>query len=97
MQGILGANCRHSYHAFIEGVMEPTYTEEQLKNIDPPDFKYEGKKYTHYEATQKQREIERTIRKWKIRLWSKGPQRRQASFPLLEPELGIGASLLITH
>lgn len=65
--GILGANCRHSYHAYIEGVMEPTYTAEQLADIDPPDFEYEGNTYTHYEATQKQREIENTIRKWKRR------------------------------
>lgn len=67
VQGILGANCRHSYHAFIEGVMERTYTDEQLANIDPPDFEYEGQKYTHYEATQKQREIENSVRKWKRR------------------------------
>ena len=65
--GILGANCRHSFYPFIPGVMERTYTDEQLENIDPPPFKYEGKEYTHYEATQKQREIERTIRKWKRR------------------------------
>ena len=65
--GILGANCRHNFSPFIPGVMERTYTDEQLKNIDPPDFEYEGRKYSHYEATQKQREIERTVRKWKRR------------------------------
>lgn len=65
--GILGANCRHNYSPFIPGVMERTYTDEQLENIDPKPFVYQGKKYTHYEATQKQREIERTIRKWKRR------------------------------
>ena len=47
--------------------MERTYTDEELENIDPPAFEYEGKKYSHYEATQKQREIENTIRKWKRR------------------------------
>ena len=65
--GILGANCRHNFTPFIPGVMERTYTDEQLANIDPPPFEYEGKTYTHYEATQKQREIERTVRKWKRR------------------------------
>lgn len=65
--GILGANCRHNYSPFIPGVMERTYTDEQLENIDPPDFEYEGKKYTHYEATQQQRAIERAVRKWKRR------------------------------
>lgn len=63
--GIGGANCRHSYWPFIEGVMERTYTDEELKNIDPPPFEFEGKTYTMYEATQKQRMIERTIRKLK--------------------------------
>ena len=65
--GILGANCRHNYSPFIPDVMERTYTDEELANIDPPDFEYEGKKYTHYEATQQQRAIERAVRKWKRR------------------------------
>lgn len=68
VQGICGANCRHSFHPFIPGVMERTYTDKELERIDPPDFEFEGVKYTNYEATQKQREIERTIRKWKRRL-----------------------------
>lgn len=67
VQGIGGANCRHSYWAFLEGVMERTYNDEELANIDPMPFEYEGKMYSAYEATQKQREIERTIRKWKRR------------------------------
>ena len=60
--GIGGANCRHSWRPFVEGVSERTYTDEQLANIDPPPFEYEGKTYTHYRATQKQRQIENTIR-----------------------------------
>lgn len=63
--GIGGANCRHSFFAFIEGVMERTYTDEQLANIDTPPFEYQGRTYTAYQATQKQRQIERTIRKLK--------------------------------
>lgn len=63
--GIGGANCRHSYWPFIEGVSERTYTDEELDNIDPPPFEFEGQTYTRYEATQKQRQIERTIRKLK--------------------------------
>lgn len=68
VDGLCGANCRHNRHVWIEGVSERTYTDKELEGIDPPDFEYEGVKYTHYEATQKQREIERTIRKWKRRL-----------------------------
>lgn len=63
--GIGGANCRHSFWPFIEGVSERTYTDEELENIDPPPFEFEGQEYTRYEATQKQRQIERTIRKLK--------------------------------
>lgn len=64
--GILGANCRHSYTAFLEGVMEPAYSEEYLNHIDDGlGCTFEGRTYTAYEATQKQREIERAIRTWK--------------------------------
>ena len=54
---------RHTFYPFIDGVSERTYTDEELANIDQPPFTFEGKQYTQYEATQKQREIERTIRK----------------------------------
>ncbi|MCD7755749.1 MAG: polymorphic toxin type 50 domain-containing protein [Firmicutes bacterium] len=65
VDGLEGANCRHIRNVWVEGVSERTYTDEQLANIDKPPFKYEGRTYTTYEATQKQREIERTIRKLK--------------------------------
>lgn len=39
------------------------YTDKELVNIDPPPFTFEGRTYTAYEATQKQRSLERTIRK----------------------------------
>lgn len=67
VRGIIGANCRHSFHAFVEDVMERTYTDAELQNIDKPPFTYEGKTYTTYEATQKQREIESAVRHWKRR------------------------------
>ena len=67
VQGILGANCRHKWSPFVEGVMERTYTDVQLENIDKPPFEYEGRKYTTYEATQVQRQIENSIRHWKRR------------------------------
>lgn len=69
VQGILGANCRHSYSAFIEGVMERSYTDEELAHIDDGlECEYDGKKYSAYEATQMQRRLERTIRKQKERV-----------------------------
>lgn len=64
--GILGANCRHSWSAFVEGVMERTYTDKQLEHIDDGlGCTFEGKTYTVYEATQMQRRVERTTRNLK--------------------------------
>ena len=63
--GIGGANCRHSFWPYIEGVSERAYTDEELAGIDPPPFEFEGQVYTRYEATQMQHSIERTIRKLK--------------------------------
>ena len=60
-----GANCRHSKRVFIDGVSERMWTQKQLDEIDKPDFTYNGKEYTTYEATQRQRLLERTQRKYK--------------------------------
>lgn len=72
--GIGGANCRHSFWPYIDGVSERTYTDTELEAMKPenrPKIKFEGREYDDYSATQKQRQIERTIRKLK---------RRKASF-----------------
>lgn len=87
--GIGGANCRHSFWPFIEGVMERTYTDEQLESMkaDNHKFTFEGKEYDGYNATQKQREIERTIRKLK---------REQAAFKaagLAQEELATSTAI----
>ena len=66
--GFMGANCRHNWYPFFEGVSERNWTKEMLDDIDPEPFEFEGKEYTFYEATQKQRQIERTIRKYKHRV-----------------------------
>ncbi len=65
VDGLEGANCRHHHYPYLEGVSTRTYTDEQLANIDPPPFSYQGKTYTAYEATQKQRQIETAMRKCK--------------------------------
>ena len=65
VDGLEGANCRHSKRVFIDGVSERLYTEKQLEKIDDPAFEYEGKEYSTYEATQRQRLLERTQRKYK--------------------------------
>lgn len=65
IDGLEGANCRHSKRVFIDGVSERLYTDRQLEKIDDPAFEYEGKEYSTYEATQRQRLLERTQRKYK--------------------------------
>lgn len=65
--GLLGANCRHSWHGFAEG-MPRTWTDEMLDNVDPPPFEYRGHTYDAYGATQYQRAMERSIRSKKREL-----------------------------
>lgn len=65
VDGLEGANCRHSKRVFVEGVSERIYTAKDLRDIDNPDFIYKGKTYSTYEASQQQRLLERTIRKYK--------------------------------
>lgn len=60
-------NCGHVASPIIMGINKPQYTEEQLEKLrtdNAAGFDYEGKHYTMYEATQRQRQIERSIRLW---------------------------------
>jgi hypothetical protein len=66
--GLCGWNCRHHWFPVVPGVNEPTYSKEQLANIDPPPFTYQGREYTHYESTQKQRQIETAMRNCKRKI-----------------------------
>ena len=75
--GLHGANCYHDYNAFIPGVSARTYTDTQLDDMileenTPKEFN--GKEYTTYEALQKQRQMERAMRKSRqdIHLLQKG-------------------------
>lgn len=66
VDGLEGSNCRHRRNVWVEGVSKRTYTDEQLEHIDDGlGCTFEGKTYTAYEATQEQRKVERTIRKFK--------------------------------
>lgn len=55
--GLKGANCTHNFYPFWPGisVKEPDI-------VEPPPTKVNGRKYTYYQATQKQREYERKLR-----------------------------------
>lgn len=71
--GILGWNCYHTYYPFIPGVSERNYTDawiaEQNRKENTPKA-WQGKQYTQYEATQKQRQMETAMRaqRQKVRL-----------------------------
>lgn len=67
VDGLEGANCRHRRYPWVEGIMERTYTDEQLAHIDDGlGCTYDGKSYTAYEATQMQRRLERQIKATKL-------------------------------
>jgi hypothetical protein len=64
-------NCGHAAFPIILGVSEPQYSEKQLERFKEENQKgveYNGKHYTTYEATQKQRQLERAIRRQKRRV-----------------------------
>ena len=65
VQGLCGANCYHDYSPVIPGISEPTYTDEELEEMNRQEkesVEYNGKKYTKYEALQRQRRLETTMR-----------------------------------
>lgn len=75
--GLCGANCYHSYYPVVPGISVPTYTEEELTEMNrqeniPTD--YNGKQYTKYEALQRQRQLETRMRaeRQKIKLLQDG-------------------------
>lgn len=64
-------NCGHSASPILLGISSPQYTPEELEEMRVKNKKgvtVEGKHYTTYEATQKQRQFERAIRKQKNRI-----------------------------
>ncbi len=63
--------CGHAASPIIFGVNSPQYTPEELEEMRRDNEKgidYNGRHYTMYEATQRQRKIERNIRKQKRRI-----------------------------
>ena len=65
VSGLCGANCRHSYLAFIPGYSVRTYSPEQLRELEEKERQtksYMGKEYTPYQASQAQRQMETKMR-----------------------------------
>lgn len=77
VEGLGGANCYHSYDPFVMGISERKYTDEWLDEQNAKEntpVEYNGKEYTVYEATQRQRSLESTMRaqREKIKLLEEG-------------------------
>ena len=54
--------CQHYTTGTIEGVTKNRYSDKEIKEADNRQVEYQGKKVPYYEATQKQRALERQIR-----------------------------------
>lgn len=64
-EGLGGWNCRHSFYPYFEGLSKQAYTSNDRTQLKREKVKYNGQEIDVYEATQKQRAIERAIRFWK--------------------------------
>lgn len=60
--GFGGANCRHDWHPFFEGISQRAYSDERLQELENHRIKIGDKSYTDYEVSQMQRRLEREVR-----------------------------------
>lgn len=63
--GLCGCNCYHDYFPFFPGISERAYTDEELDKMNHEENtpkEYHGREYTAYQATQRQRSLERSMR-----------------------------------
>lgn len=63
--GLCGWNCYHEYYPFIPGVSERLYSDEWLREQNRKESQkkeWMGKEYDTYEQTQKQRQMETSMR-----------------------------------
>lgn len=60
--GLCGWNCRHSFYMFFEGLDERAYSRAQLDEYANARVRVNGKEMPYYEATQRQRAMERRVR-----------------------------------
>lgn len=85
--GLCGWNCRHSFFPYFEGLSESAYPRSVLQEYENKTVQYNGKTLSYYDATQRQRYIERQIRRWKreyLMLDAAGMDTTQASVKLAQ-------------
>ena len=80
--GLLGANCYHTYYPFFPGISERNWSDDWLeeqnrKESKPKEFR--GKEYALYEAKQRQRQMETSMRaqREKVQMLQNGGADRQ--------------------
>lgn len=66
VRGFCGANCRHNWHPYWPG-SKRMYTPERLAEFNAPCCTYNGQDLTEAQADEKQRALERAVRRWKRR------------------------------
>ena len=66
VDGLCGVNCRHTFTPWAEGFPRH-WSAEQLAKYSEDERTIDGVTMSRYEASQKQREAERTLRYWKRR------------------------------
>ncbi len=65
VEGLCGANCYHVYYPFIKGLSKRNWNDEWLQEQNAKEdtpITFNGKEYTGYEATQRQRVLETRMR-----------------------------------
>lgn len=75
--GLLGVNCYHEYYPFFPGISERNWSDEWLaeqNRLESEPKEFRDKRYTLYEAKQRQRQMETAMRaqREKVRLLQSG-------------------------
>ena len=65
--GLCGWNCRHTFYGYVDG-MPRARSDDEIADLDSGELQWGGETFTPYEASQKQRELERGIRATKREL-----------------------------
>ncbi len=60
--GFMGANCRHNWHMFFEGISVRAYTDAQLAALNGQTVRYEGEDVPLWRAVDYRRRLERSVK-----------------------------------
>ena len=66
--GLCGWNCRHSFYPYFGDLSSRAYPQEVLQEYENKRMQYNGESIPYYDATQRQRAMERSIRATKREL-----------------------------